>query len=151
EFQSPQWDGRPSTGETLLLYPEQGIGDVIQMLRYLPLIVSLGWKPLLSCSAELIPFFSMTLSVQCATPSQLLTGSFIAHASIIRLPAILGTTINTIPTRIPYAVADKELVDRWRRQLPEGFKVGICWQGSESYPADVARSFPLSTFAPLAN
>ena len=34
----PEWTGEPLQGKTLLLYYEQGFGDTLQMLRFLPLI-----------------------------------------------------------------------------------------------------------------
>src|SRR5262249_19149294 len=47
--------------------------------------------------------------------------------------------------------ADPARIERWRRELGgEGFKVGIAWQGSPSFPGDRLRSIPLAHFAPLA-
>jgi hypothetical protein len=35
-FSQPEWQGEGLEGKTLLLHQEQGLGDAIQMLRYLP-------------------------------------------------------------------------------------------------------------------
>jgi tetratricopeptide (TPR) repeat protein len=41
-FTQPQWDGGPLEGRTILVYAEQGFGDVLQFIRYLPLVARRG-------------------------------------------------------------------------------------------------------------
>jgi hypothetical protein len=74
------------------------------------------------------------------------------HAPLPSLPGIFGTTLETIPARIPYLAADPTLVEHWRPEVQReaGLKVGIVWQGSRAHPADRRRSVPLAQFAPLA-
>ena len=65
---------------------------------------------------------------------------------------MLGTTLETIPNRVPYLSAEPERVARWQPALSRepGFKVGIAWQGNRAYSGDYYRSIPLEEFAPLA-
>ena len=51
-FPQPQWDGGPLEGHTLLLHTEQGFGDAIQFIRYVPLVVQRGGKIIIECQAE---------------------------------------------------------------------------------------------------
>jgi hypothetical protein len=73
---------------------------------------------------------------------------------LISLPGILKTTPETIPARIPYLFARPALLEHWRKKLSEieGFKIGINWQGRDSYTHDPLRfrSIPLRCFGPLA-
>src|SRR5207248_8381827 len=77
---------------------------------------------------------------------------FDVHASLMSLPLLLGTTLDTIPTTVPYLSADAALVERWGKVLGglQEYKVGIGWQGNPHYVADRGRSIPLQCFAPLA-
>jgi hypothetical protein len=78
--------------------------------------------------------------------------SFDAHVPLLSLPGIFGTTVETIPTEVPYLRADSNLVEQWRIKLPVGdnLKIGITWGGSPSHAGDRFRSFPLSCFGALA-
>jgi hypothetical protein len=69
------------------------------------------------------------------------------------LPALLGTTLATVPANVPYLSADTEQLEAWRRRLStvSRFRVGICWQGNPHHRWDRHRSIPVRLFAPLAN
>ncbi len=70
---------------------------------------------------------------------------------LMSLPAILGTTVDSIPCEIPYLAAEPEAVARWRARLGEaGFRVGIVWQGNPSRREDGGRSIRLEHYLPLA-
>jgi hypothetical protein len=75
-----------------------------------------------------------------------------AQGSLLSLPGVLGTTLQSIPATVPYLRADPQLLARWRTRLEgvSGFKVGIAWQGSPGYSWDRFRSIPLAAFEPLA-
>src|SRR5205807_9061539 len=70
----------------------------------------------------------------------------------LSLPALLGTTLSSVPAQVPYLSAEPAQVERWRERLAglDGFKVGIAWQGSPRYPDDRFRSIPLRHFEALA-
>jgi hypothetical protein len=72
---------------------------------------------------------------------------------LLSLPGIFHTTLESIPSAKAYLSIEPELVDKWRARLAkiDGFRVGICWQGSPKLELDHLRSFPLSNFASLAN
>ena len=75
------------------------------------------------------------------------------------LPAIFGTTLATIPARVPYLNADPALMEHWRSVLTgvlgpvsesRPFRIGIAWQGQSRNAGDHWRSFPLAQAAHLA-
>ena len=154
-FTQPRWDGSPLAGRTILLHPEQGIGDTIQFVRYAPLLQAQGGRVLLLCPPTLLPLLRACPGIDQLIPhgaDGTRTPPFDVHASLVSLPLLLGTTMQTIPAPVPYLRADAELVQRWGTLLRrvDGFKVGIGWQGNPDYVADRGRSFPLTCFAPLA-
>jgi hypothetical protein len=78
-------------------------------------------------------------------------GRFDRQASIMSLPFIFKTELDTIPAEIPYITAEPPLVEKWRERFGDsGFKIGICWQGNPRYRGDASRSVPLRQFEAIA-
>ena len=75
---------------------------------------------------------------------------FDVYAPLKSLPRIFGTAFETIPAKVPYLKAEPELVSVWRDRLPPkpGWRVGLCWQGSQLNRGDRRRSIPLQEFKP---
>ena len=150
-FPQPLWDGSPLCGKTILLHPEQGLGDTIHFIRYAPLLKEQGGTVVFECQAPLLrtlarsPGFDRILAVGTNLPP------FDVQAPLLTLPAILRTTESTIPAPIPYVFADPLLEQHWRRELSgvTGLKVGISWQGNPVHPNDRQRSVAVTAFAPL--
>ena len=142
----PYWDGSDIRGKRILLAAEQGIGDTIQFVRYAPLVKQRGATVILKCQPRLIPLLKTCQGVdEVVTESQ-----FDVQAPLLSLPRIFETTIETIPTKVPYLSAP--LAEHWGKRLNElpGLKVGIAWQGNPEYPSDGDRSIDLAHFAVLS-
>jgi hypothetical protein len=77
---------------------------------------------------------------------------FACYAPVLSLPRIFGTTLETIPARVPYLSADPDRRARWHEELRNSleFKVGVIWQGNPLHSRDRERSFKLSHLEPLA-
>jgi hypothetical protein len=77
---------------------------------------------------------------------------------LLSLPLARGTTLETIPQRVPYLRADPIQVSRWRGRLAPlpGLWVGICWSGDprphqpDAGAIDKRRSTALASWAPIA-
>ncbi|MBJ6801192.1 tetratricopeptide repeat protein [Geomonas sp. Red259] len=152
ELPQPLWDGSSLTGKTILLHAEQGFGDTFQFVRYAPLLAAQGATVLVQCQAK--PIAPVLTTVPGVT-RVLVRGEplpdFDCHASLMSLPHLCGTVLETIPAEIPYFAADPALVERWRPALPaRGLRVGLVWAGRKTYKDDLKRSLTLSLFAPLA-
>jgi tetratricopeptide (TPR) repeat protein len=152
-FEQPPWDGAELDGRTILLYAEQGLGDTIQFMRYVPMVRERGGRVIVECQPALSRFLG-----GCDGFDQLLVqGSKLPHfdvqAPLLSLPRMFGTTLASIPASVPYCHADAQLVEHWRKillDIGKAFKVGIAWQGTPSYRHDRLRSIPLAHFEPLA-
>jgi tetratricopeptide (TPR) repeat protein len=154
-FRQPRWDGSSLDGRTLLIYMEQGLGDMLQFIRYAGRVH--GGKVVVECPESLVPLFSRCRGVDQVIAEGAPLPEFAVQAPLLSLPALLGTTLETIPAEVPYLVANPELVEKWRAwlegQQPEGqqpTRVGIVWQGNPRHRLDRYRSIPLAEFAPLA-
>jgi tetratricopeptide (TPR) repeat protein len=151
-YRQPLWDGSPLDGKTILLYAEQGLGDTVQFLRFVPLVKERGGRVIVAGQEPLLPLFSTCPWIDKIVPQGETLPEFDVHAPLLSLPRILGTTLATLPTQVPYLSADPELVQRWHKELAAypGFRIGIAWQGNPENPADRHRSFPLASLEPLA-
>ncbi|MGQ9370069.1 DUF6165 family protein [Azospirillum sp. ST 5-10] len=150
-FRQPQWRGEPGGGRTLLVWCEQGLGDTLQFVRYIPMARTLGWRVVLElqgCLQRLVSSLDggVTMVVQHAP-----LPPFDAHCPLLSLPRALATTVTTVPAPVPYLRAEEGRRALWRERLPrDGFRVGIVWQGNPAGKIDRGRSYPLACAAPLA-
>ncbi len=148
---APQWKGTPVAGQRLLVYGEQGSGDTLQFVRYLPRLLATGaavtlivQRPLERLIADNFPTVDVAAEVGLRT-------RFDAQVSLMSLPAIFRETLETLPRQVPYLAADPGRVAAWRERVGEGgLRVGVIWQGARTYTRDATRSIPLAKYAPLA-
>ena len=141
----PPWRGDDPAGRTILLYGEQGLGDLIQFCRYAPLLQARGarvvllvdgsWQPLRALLASLAGVARLADTSAAAAP-------YDCHASVLDLPGLLGTTLASIPAEIPYLAADPVRRARWRARLgaPRGLRVGLVWAGGTRFAKEHLRS-----------
>jgi len=145
------WRGEDLRGRSIAVYSEQGLGDVIQFVRYLPLLIERGAVVSLFVPENLIRLlrpFSPPVTISASTDDRV---SFDFQCALMSLPLWFRTDLSSIPNAIPYLTAENDLVARWNQKLgSHGFKIGIAWQGKPGGPIDQGRSIPLAEFAPLA-
>lgn len=143
-FAEPQWQGDDLRDRTLLVHAEQGLGDVIQFCRYLPVIKG-------DVVFEAPPKLVRLLSHNPAMPRMIPVGEKLPHFDVVVPLLSLPARMRTSPLRPPYLSAEPDRVARWRQHLgTEGFRIGINWQGFSGRHEDRGRSLPLAHFAPLA-
>ncbi len=151
DVEGPQWNGNTSSETTLLVHTEQGLGDTMQFVRYLPLVRQRVARSMLVVPQRLVPLLKESGCADVLGFSDPLP-KFDCKISLLDLPRVLGTTVETIPAEIPYLVARESLVREWSERLGDvvGFRVGICWQGNPKFSVDHLRSVPLQAFTALA-
>jgi hypothetical protein len=152
-FPQPTWDGTPLAGRTILIWMEQGLGDIVHFIRYTALVKERGGTVIVECPAFLMPLLSRCPGIDRLVAEQTPLPTFDVHCSLMSLPLLCGTTsLAKVPAPIPYVFVDEERVQSWRQRLAglTGFKIGIVWQGNPHHPVDRHRSVPLARFAPLA-
>ncbi len=147
-----RWDGRLVAGQTLLVYAEQGSGDALQMVRFLPQIRAAGMRVVVRCGQPLVRLLRGSALADDVSPDGTELPPFDRHASLMSVPGLVGATLDTIPRDVPYVRPDARLLERWAGRLaPEhGFKVGLCWQGNPHHQRDAERSIHPTLLAPLA-
>lgn len=150
DFDRPLWDGSPLVGRTLLIHMEQGRGDMIQFVRFVPMAAARGGTVVVSALRELVPLLATVEGVARVVDRDGPLPSFDFHLPVQSLPYVLGITLDTIPHRVPYLWPDTEMVAVWKEMLgDQNYRVGLVWQGTPSHLDDQNRSCPLSVFRPL--
>jgi tetratricopeptide (TPR) repeat protein len=150
-LQVPAWDGGDLNGKTILLHAEQGIGDAIQFIRYAPLVKARGGTVVFESPPGLRSLVDGMAGLDRVIGAGDPLPPFDHHAPLLSLPALLGTTLETIPADTPYLAADPERVAAWRDRLSglSRSKVGLVWRGNPKHGNDRHRSIPSSTIAAL--
>ncbi|NER04308.1 MAG: tetratricopeptide repeat protein, partial [Okeania sp. SIO3C4] len=151
-FSQPVWDGSSFQGKTLLVYTEQGLGDSIQFIRYIPLVKKLGGCVVVECNKAGLKLLFTTVSEidELFVRGETLP-DFDLQIPLMSLPRIFGTTLETIPAEIPYLSVPKS-IDFPIPPAPEkNLKVGICWQTNTTSETSQMRSCPVEYLQAIIN
>ena len=151
----PRWDGTADPNLTVLVHDEQGLGDTLQFVRYLPEVRRRCGRVILETRRELIPLLKDSAGVDAivARPEDERTPGVTAdlHVPLMSLPLIFGTTGDTVPAEIPYIRPDALKSSAWGARIDgPGLKVGLVWAGRPEHQNDHNRSCRLDTFLPLS-
>ncbi|MEX0808556.1 MAG: tetratricopeptide repeat protein [Dongiaceae bacterium] len=147
----PRWDGSSLAGRAILIHAEQGFGDAIQFLRYLPLVATQTGKIWL----EMQPPLKKLVTDSSLAGAVFATGDplpdFDCRASLFSLPHLTGAMPGDPRLPMPYLRADPARVEQWRPRveaLPQP-RIGLCWRGNPAHMRDRDRSLPLDALRKL--
>lgn len=151
ERPEPRWLGEDFHGKRLLIYFEQGVGDLIQFARYFPMVRERGEEVVLECPRSAMRLMETvdgaleTVAKGDPLPEvdlQIPVGS---------LPYVFQTRTESIPGGVPYVhvpPADNANLSKATSERP--LRVGIAWAGSPVHGRDRHRSCKLTDFDLLA-
>lgn len=146
-----RWTGQPLNGRSILIHDEQGLGDTVQFVRYLPLLKQHGARITFVVRPTLRRILRPLLGDIELLPSVPPAQMFDYHCMLMSLPHVFNTSVETVPATVPYLYPEPDLIERWRGKIgSDGFKVGICWQGNPENLLNRGRAVPLKHYAPLA-
>ena len=152
-----RWTGQDLRGKTLLIRGEQGLGDMLQFVRYVPLFANAGARVVLEMHPPLTRLLATVPGVAQTVPMGMPLPPHDYHLQIMSVPGQLGTRLDSIPAEIPYLSADPAEIEIWRGRLSAlpGLKVGLVWAGNprahdpRTRLVDSRRSMALARLAPL--
>jgi Tfp pilus assembly protein PilF len=149
----PRWRGEALGAKRLLVWAEQGLGDCIMMLRYLPELRTRGVeRVVVYCDPALRRIVESIAATERVVTTEEGAGTidFDVHCPMMSLPRTFGTRLDTIPARAPYLHVPESMIAVWRERLDDHrLKIGLAWAGSRTLEEDARRSIPLEQFAPL--
>lgn len=151
-FTQPLWDGGDVARKRVLLHSGQSLGEVIQCVRYGPLLADRGAQVILECHESLARLMSSVSGIARVYVDGKKLPRFHLHSPMMSLPYAFTTTLKTIPADVPYLLPDPAPVERWRQRIERdgsGLRVGLIWSGDPEHFDNPVRSIPLSALAPL--
>jgi Flp pilus assembly protein TadD len=135
-------------GQRVLVFPEQGRGDMIQFARYLPLLAARGARVLVEMYADLVPLFETLDGVAQVVTPEAATPDHDRMTPMLSLPLAFGTAAENIPAPIPYLRVPEARSTRWGALLGPRVRprIGVAWWGSQHI---ARRSMAIATLAPV--
>ncbi|TLU72021.1 tetratricopeptide repeat protein [Lichenicoccus roseus] len=148
------------SGRTVLVTQEEGLGDSLMYLRYVPLLAQRGARVVLW-----VPEALRRLAARVEGVHEVLSGDvhgigFDWHCPFISLARAFSGTTQPYGAPVPYLRADRHRIDAMRAQLPPArsgvLRVGLAWGGAPrshdpvAHGIDLRRSIGLAALAPLA-
>ncbi len=142
EFPRRTWNGEDIGDKTLLLYGDQGFGDVIQFCRYVPLCTTRAQVAFVVPPA-LYTLLSQIEGVTIYSDYSHLPDNYL-HCPLTGLPGVFQTSLDTVLSHVPYLRADAAKLAAWRSRLAPlvGLRVGLVWAGNPKFGNDRHRSIP---------
>jgi hypothetical protein len=148
----PVWDGADIKGKRILLYAEQGFGDVIQFVRYAPMVAEKGAEVIVGCQKELKSLLKSLPGVSAVVAFGEALPHYDFQCPLPSLPRIFHTTLENMPSSVPYLHADFGSIAKWRDRLQNdtySLNIGLTWAGSPGHLNDRNRSCPIDLFVPI--
>lgn len=153
---APRWSGsEPLGGKTILLWGEQGYGDIIQFCRYAVSLAELGAAVILEVPESLLPLCaSLPVAKVCQKDAELPPHDF--QIPMMSMPLALQSQpqLAGIPCATGYLRAEPRLTEKWKRALPppnRKLRIGLACSGALRHPRNARRSLPLEKLLPLAD
>jgi Tfp pilus assembly protein PilF len=151
---SAPWNGMRIPNGRILLVGDQGYGDTIQFARYIPMVAERCQEVILGCSSEMLPLLKRIPGIVHAHHRWNEIPGHAAYCRLSSLPYLFQTTLESIPSNVPYLHPDPTSVTAWAKRLetllPSGAKrVGLAWSGRPTHPNDRRRSLALDRLTPL--
>ncbi len=148
----PQWRGEDIRGSRILIYHEQGFGDTLQFVRYVPRVAALGATVVLKVQPPLVRLLRSIYSGAITVVSTESEEGSDAEWScpLLSLPQVFGTNLANIPQDVPYLPADPLEAHAWAERLSaNGLRVGLVWAGNPKHTRDRLRSIALEQLGRL--
>jgi len=147
DFARPAWDGGPVEGKRILLYPEQGLSDVLLFVRFARELKSRGAEVIVLCQAPLKELLAGCDYIDAVVAEGEKLPRFDLHASLVSLPHLLRPDFTQFTA--PYLKPPSESRVRLGRLDKARLRLGIYWAATANQPNDRRRSVPFEKFLGL--
>ena len=141
-------------GKKILVWPEQGFGDILQFARYIPKLIDLGAQVTFEIQEPLVALFENQYPCKIVVKGSTIEGMDF-QIPLGSLPLLFKSNRESIPADIPYIKVAPEKIQKWGNQLPlskEKLNIGIACSGNINFDLKHGnkRPIPLEYFSELA-
>ena len=147
--QRKRWNGKDSLeGKKILIYAEQGLGDCIQFMRFLPLLncdVTVHCPPTLN---RVVSRFATPFNCDIVDNPNIVLPEHDYQCAIMSLPYLLN--IHDFSGK-PYISSNSNFRSVLEKDYPAKLRIGLVWAGSPAHPHDQKRSIPLKHFREICS
>jgi tetratricopeptide (TPR) repeat protein len=155
-FSAPLWGGEPLTGRRLLLHAEQGLGDTIQCLRYLPILAGRGERVVIEVQPSLRRLVDGMIArgpfplIEARSRGEVLP-AFDCHLPLMSLHRVFRAGCRAVSAVAPYIQPEPEILARWQDRLSSDgdIRIGLVWAGNPQHRNDRNRSIAPAELLPL--
>ena len=148
-YSQPRWSGQDLKDKTILVLGEQGHGDIIQFVRFVPDLIARGAKVHIKATLGLIPLLSQCVVLQGSEVSSYEDPDFEFDywTPMMSIPLVLGTTLETLERPVWYLNAPADKTRAWQQLLGPKYKlrIGFCWSGRKDSWINRHKSVPFET------
>ncbi|GMQ89075.1 MAG: tetratricopeptide repeat protein [Gammaproteobacteria bacterium] len=155
----PPWDGKKSSDSTVLVYPEQGIGDEIMFSSCILDLTRATSRVILVCNERLESLFQRSFPTASVMGRTLEQGAawleqlpcVDAQVSIASLPKYFRRRVEDFSkVNRAYLLAAPGALQKWQSRyaaLGDGLKIGLSWHGGHLSNTKLKRSIPLEQWS----
>ena len=150
--ETPRWQGQYlEADKSLLVYSEQGLGDSMQVVRFLEMVKSRAPNVILMVQPALMQLFAPNAKkhgIELVANTEAIPKTDF-QIPMMSLPFALNITESNLPADMPYMEANAAKIKEWQAKLgtvKNKLKIGITWRGSANKQLDKGRSFPLALY-----
>ena len=141
----PKWTGQPLTGKRVLVWDEQGFGDAIQFVRFVPWVAEMGAEVVFEAQPQLVRLFETVNGAGEVIPRGGALPPVDYQVSLLDLGGVFCSDPTSIPNATPYLHVGSES----RSTAADRIKVGLCWAGNPCHDNDRKRSMDFELLRPL--
>jgi hypothetical protein len=149
----PAWEGESFQGKTLLVHWEQGHGDTLMLLRYLPMVKARGGTVLLVVQPALMEVAATCPGVDVLCPFGGPRPPHDLHVFLMSLPRIFHTEEARIPAPVPYLEVPRaphgKALSEVLAASGDRIRIGLTWAGNPEHARDAERSIACAAWSPL--
>nr|ADI23455.1 FOG: TPR repeat [uncultured nuHF1 cluster bacterium HF0770_35I22] len=149
-FSKPNWNGESLKNKRLLVFQEQGFGDMIQFSRFIPLVKDLGAKVFVEVQPELYDLFLPLKGADKIIKKGNTLPAFDFCIPMMSLYKSLCISEKNMPATFPYLFPPPNpSIKILKKPNPDEKTVGIVWAGKPTHKNDLNRSCSFEHFIDL--
>lgn len=149
---APIWSGENLQDKRLLLYSEQGYGDILQFMRFLPRLLELGARIDLEIPPELTGLIKENhWPIEFISRTEAEYEQYDFECALLSIPKALNLESSDLPITVSYLKSNPDKLAYWQDKLgePQQPRIGLCWAGSATHKNDNNRSIATDIFSHL--